>query len=359
MKNIILLATLFSNTLLASSMTTLKKVSGDHDRSSSIVTLTFDGRVDEKNTKIEAHSTFLDITLKGVMVAKSGSFVDLKGPYLTKAVMIQSDANTSSLRVFVTESADEIRKAVALDNLNDRILLTVDYGILAKNGFVRHLPKTTDTKAKDGLDRKVADSYATKVEPSSGPSNPITDRRLTIATVFSIAMLSLMGVVYFFKLKIRGRRLTSGGSKSIMRTLGTYALAPKQNLQLIEIGSEKILLGVTPDNISFLTKIGRESGSLQGTEYKSERTQESSTLLPSPKRPVSKKLQQKASVRKKAPRKNAKGKVTEPMAKATSDIATYDRQGLPKATNKDPSPTIDDVTNLIRRKLKDLPSIRE
>lgn len=360
MKKTVILAAIFSSSLWASSMPTLKKVSGDHDRSSSIVTLNFDGRVDKKNTNLEAHSTFLDLTLEGVMVSKSGSFVDLGGPYLTKAVMIQSDANTSSLRIFVTESADEIKKAIAIDNLNDRILLTVDYSMLAKNGFVRHLPKNSDINEKDRLDQKVADSPATKAAPVLGRPHPITDKRLTIATVFSIVMLLLMGVVYFFKMKVRGRSLSSSDSKSIMKTLGTYALAPKQNLQLIEVGSEKILLGVTPDNISFLTKIGRESASPHGTEPKNQNSRGPSALLPSPKsRHVSKKIQQKAPVKKKVARNNSKVKSSEPREKSSSNISTYDRKGLPKVVSQDPSPTIDDVTNLIRRKLKDLPSIRE
>lgn len=56
--------------------------------------------------------------------------------------------------------------------------------------------------------------------------------------------------------KIRG----VSGCGDLINILGTHYVTPKQRIALVDIAGEKIVIGITQDKISFLTKIkGREA----------------------------------------------------------------------------------------------------
>jgi flagellar biogenesis protein FliO len=56
----------------------------------------------------------------------------------------------------------------------------------------------------------------------------------------------------------------SGGEEPIsMKMLGSLALASRQKLSLIQVGDEKILIGVGPDSVTFIANVGRGEGRVQ------------------------------------------------------------------------------------------------
>jgi len=65
--------------------------------------------------------------------------------------------------------------------------------------------------------------------------------------------------------------LFSPGSKgdSLIRVVSSMHLAPKERIEVLEIEGERIVLGVTPGRISFLTKLDGLSGKSQGVNEKS------------------------------------------------------------------------------------------
>ncbi len=74
----------------------------------------------------------------------------------------------------------------------------------------------------------------------------------TIAMLF-IVLGFLILVLYLVKKFILPRGKTQGDT--LIKVLSTLHLSSKERVEVIEISGEKIVVGVTPGSISFLTKI--------------------------------------------------------------------------------------------------------
>ena len=79
----------------------------------------------------------------------------------------------------------------------------------------------------------------------------------TIAMLFLVLGL-LVCVLYFMK-----RFLFKGQDPKgnvFIKVVSSLHLSPKEKIQVIEVSGERIVLGITPGNISFLTKVGPTKG---------------------------------------------------------------------------------------------------
>ena len=79
----------------------------------------------------------------------------------------------------------------------------------------------------------------------------------TAAMLFLVLGLLVL-VLYLMKRMPFLKRGTQGDA--LIKVLSSLHLSPKERLELIEISGEKIVLGITPGNITLLTKIGNLSG---------------------------------------------------------------------------------------------------
>ena len=82
--------------------------------------------------------------------------------------------------------------------------------------------------------------------------NLITTGLKTLA-MLSIVLGVLMVVLYFVKRLIVFKRRIKGDL--FIKVLSSFHLSPKERIEVIEVSGERIVLGITPGNISFLTKI--------------------------------------------------------------------------------------------------------
>jgi flagellar protein FliO/FliZ len=74
----------------------------------------------------------------------------------------------------------------------------------------------------------------------------------------AIAMLFIVLGLMIFVLYLMRRFLLlrrRAGGDLFIKTLSSMNLSPKQKIEVIEILGEKIVLGITPGNIRFLTKL--------------------------------------------------------------------------------------------------------
>lgn len=79
----------------------------------------------------------------------------------------------------------------------------------------------------------------------------------TISVLFLVLSLLIL-VLYIMKRFLFLRR---GLKKDrFVKILSSLHLSPKERIEVIEISGERIVLGVTPNNISFLTKLGNIHG---------------------------------------------------------------------------------------------------
>lgn len=123
-----------------------------------------------------------------------------------------------------------------------------------------------------------------------------------------------------------------------IRALSTYNLAPKKNLTVLEVGGQKILLGVSSDQINYLTTLEDKT-----EKKKASVSQSFSELVQSPP-PKPNRAQVKKSTPK-APQKALPANPLKPVAQ---------KPPLQKMARND---ALEDVTSLIRKKLKNLPQI--
>jgi len=79
----------------------------------------------------------------------------------------------------------------------------------------------------------------------------------TLAMLFIVLGLLIL-VLYLIKRFLLLRRGAKGDR--LIKVLSSLHLSPKERIEVIEISGEKIVLGITPGNISFLTKIKEWDG---------------------------------------------------------------------------------------------------
>ncbi len=75
----------------------------------------------------------------------------------------------------------------------------------------------------------------------------------------TVAMLSLVlgvliGVLYLLKRVLNRRQ--GVGTAGIIRMVASFYLAPRQRVVLLEVAGEKVLIGVSAQHITWLSKIG-------------------------------------------------------------------------------------------------------
>jgi flagellar biosynthetic protein FliO len=76
----------------------------------------------------------------------------------------------------------------------------------------------------------------------------------TIAMLF-IVLSVLVLVLYMMKKFISPKGKDKG--ELIIKVVSSLHLSPKERVEVIEISGERIVVGITPGNINFLTKLSR------------------------------------------------------------------------------------------------------
>ena len=76
----------------------------------------------------------------------------------------------------------------------------------------------------------------------------------TLAMLFLVLGL-LVFVLYFMKRYLFKGRNPKGNI--LIKVVSSLHLSPKERIEVIEVSGERIVLGITPGNIRFLTKLRR------------------------------------------------------------------------------------------------------
>ena len=86
---------------------------------------------------------------------------------------------------------------------------------------------------------------------------------LKSASMLCLVLAVLIGVLFWVKRLLNTQG--SGHHRGYIKMLATYHLAPKERIVLLDVLGEKVLVGITPQHISCLTKI-EDDGTLTITE---------------------------------------------------------------------------------------------
>jgi flagellar biosynthetic protein FliO len=81
--------------------------------------------------------------------------------------------------------------------------------------------------------------------------------KLAIRAFFSLILVVLLLFALMFGLRWLQRHATPGGSQTgpTMQVCGALSLGPKKTLQIVQVGKQLLVLGVTDTSISLVTEI--------------------------------------------------------------------------------------------------------
>jgi flagellar protein FliO/FliZ len=306
----------------------------------SVVTIKLNRHFSGDKPQIEDHGTFFQLKIPDTTVIDSGHFYDGQSPYFKKVAAVQVEEDDALVRIFVSRKSADLMPALTLDLLDDRLMLFLDHAALEKAGVTDHIAK----KKEDLAAQVVA---ATKVEntipdPTSYSKNLTGGKlmdKLGIVTGF-LATIIVVAFAMFYLRGMFGRKAPQAKKAPVLKPIATYAIAPKHKLSLIQVGGQQILIGVSPNGISYLTTV------TESTPLPSAPLLEAATFNKTPY----------------ATQGNFK-KMLNPQPSAVnqrsfeSDDSFEKRPAKDKTKNEGIDKSIDDVTSLIRRKLRDLPTL--
>jgi flagellar biogenesis protein FliO len=400
--SLILLGFIYSAFAYAASLT-LESVVGESTEQSSLVQLAFNTKIgDENNVSIEDHGSFLQIVITGISVLNPGTFYDGNSPFIRKIAAFQIDEAKVGVRLFVTKDANLVKPAVTFDRLGKQLAIHLDHELIKQSHTPAPVPGVPsaeevieNTQIRKDIPDPAAETHGKKelIEVEKNQAKPTflnglisadgpLDAKLDAVAIFSaiILLVYLIG----WALKRHHLRKPSGSAQLEplqMKTLSTYAIAPKQSLKLIEIGSKKVLLSVSPDGINYLTSIENDNSNRnqQSISASHQSVNRPIQAMPTPPlqmtegraRTSNHLLTDETPRRKTNPTRSVKNRSTaskilddssEDGVRVSLNSSRTNKVGSQTRSHDDAdipaqSASIEDVTNLIRRKLKDLPKI--
>lgn len=246
----------------ASASLTLNSIQGETDNNTSFITIRLNQKPTWQDALIEDHGTFLQIALPNTFVAEPGKFYEGNSQYFKKMVAFQLNSKDAAVRVFVSEKASLVKASSKIDILNDLVVLKLDHTNLQKSLSEKSsssvdsvISSTEVNKSIPEPAKLIQDNNATPI--SSIGSNVIDLRsKLTGVSIFSGIMLLGLLIMYFLRPIFKKSRKQQISDIPMIKTLTTYPITAKQKLALIQVGNEKFLLAVSSNSVSFLSAVG-------------------------------------------------------------------------------------------------------
>lgn len=242
---------------------TLGAIDATSDDFKTVVTIRFDKKIGWEIPAFEDHGSFVQLIMPKTQVPKSGEFLEGNSPYIRKIAAFQVTNEDGGLRLFVSRDTPAIIKATTIEKLSDRIVMEIDHKLVEQNMSAAGA-SVAEVIEKTEVRHDVADPVATvqqnlKVkgeEPKSTETMGIDFKnKFTTVGIFSAVFIVGLLLLAFSKSLVKKKIKMRESDPYSIKTLANHVLSPKQKITLIQVAGEKILLGVTPDNISFLTNI--------------------------------------------------------------------------------------------------------
>ncbi len=394
------------STPAAPKLVTIGEIDGETDAKMTIVNVRLDKAPTAQTTfELQDHGSFLQLNLKDAIVPEPGKFFDGSNPYLPKIAVFQVGPNEAGVRFFASKNTAKIKQALSAEALGNRIMVTIDNakleGLLAQAPanvelvgppaeFAAKMPTAESIIAQTQVSKDIPEPAAlfkgdAKAIASAKLGSGGLDLRgkLINVSIFSGALLGLLGLTYLFKPYLRRKAQAKGFVQDVgitMKSLATLPLAARQKIQLIQVGNQQILLGIGPDSVTFLTTIaGGSPAAAVATaaaatpmathaipQSFSRMLSERSDALEMKQAPVLKKLpgnDPESLASPKAPERNAEtvklsgGRINVSVGEdGIKQVAPRKSKDLAKDDGEGQK-AIDDVTRMIREKLKTLRTI--
>ncbi len=321
----------------------LQNIESTISEDAATITLSFNEPVSERVFDLKEQDGFFQITMPNTLVLENNKFYDGKAPFLKKIAVYQVSPNSAVARIYVG--------AYDLSKSTKAILKTTMTG---KNAVVR-LPLSI-------FHKDVITPASTHEAPAKSPTLLLGDhdlefyiQRLGIFSIlFFASIFSFLSLKRFQKNKVFK---AAGDGNFKMKTLSQLVLSPRQKLCLIQVGSEQILIAVSPDQVTLMTRLANPDApknlaiaETDGTDHRRKIStyKRPEKFLDSLKQTMNG-IEGKAEIQQEF--------VEQPSAPEKKSIHyAIGDDGIADKT-KESKRAIDDITRLIREKLKALPQI--
>ena len=104
----------------------------------------------------------------------------------------------------------------------------------------------------------MADRFSLRIDNGKRGRDGMSELNLIGTGLRTVAMLSIvLGLLVLVLYLMKRFLFVNRGAKGdlLIKILSSLHLSPKERIEVIEISGEKIVLGITPGNITFLTKL--------------------------------------------------------------------------------------------------------
>jgi flagellar biogenesis protein FliO len=260
----------------------LGTVDGETFDQMTIINIRFNEKPEwESVPKVEDHGMFLQITLPNTLVNEPGKFFDGAPPHFPKIAIIQSTPQDAAVRIFTVQPASSVRDSSKTEILGNRLIMSLDHKklhtLLGSTGSENETqlvgppvpPKNANLTAESVIDSTkirtdiAAPSLLLKKENKSaslvgGGTDLGLGDKLTKVALFSGFMFFILICTWVAKPWLRKKKQIKDKDNNpilAFETVATMPLNPRQKLMVIQVGNDRILLGVGADSINFLTNL--------------------------------------------------------------------------------------------------------
>ncbi len=290
------------------------------------------------------HGNFLQFDLPNTMVTNPGQFQEGDGKIIAKIVAFQATEKDAAFRIFLLPNAPKDINLWRSDVLERQFIISV-----AHSGADAVIASTQVESDAGKMPSELLKPQDGKAASFAAFDNKLK-RNLKISTWFAVAGMFMIGFLYWLRPRMRLRKQPSRNvDEPLIRTLATQSLGHKQQLRLIEAAGEKILLSITPTGIQFLTTLSQPS---------------SQPMLPASFMQAMAAAPQRALPEQSAG--NESGQSFTPPQRTNLEMRTPTKNEKPQrkivqsnapAKDKASTQSVNDVTKMIRERLKNLPQI--
>ncbi|MFK7873732.1 MAG: flagellar biosynthetic protein FliO [Oligoflexales bacterium] len=320
---------------------TLQKIFDKSTEDHFMISLKLDQPAPWTSLNLENHGSFLQLRLPDSMTMNPGQFQDIQGPYISKIATFQPDPATIIVRFFLRphqSNADEIAKATSVEVLGEHIIVSTEMTPEPKKIAAIPIPKLDTIPPIQTPAQKIIHS-----EPKSKKANIV--EALSRKVAIGIFLVMLLFTLFTAGHKFFRKKSNSGSNlPAQMQILNSINLSSKQKLTLVQVQDQKILISVSNDGIQVIPEFKDAVQNFGNVMHQPPKRQ----AIRNPEAPRRETLQPSHEEKK-----FKQSPSLDEIPESLSD------NSLPKTSSPEHSQeSVDDITKLIREKLRQYPGTR-
>lgn len=239
------------------------------------------------DNKITYREDFVQIEFSDAYVHPAKQWIEVEDGVVKNIFAYQFDDTTIRIRLFTYEKAENLKGRISLSPEDNKI--AIHYKVLSahENPPPHSPPAPTLSLPRlsyqgggkkgggemEGPTESVAESLEKANTPPIITSSAIPEEKslplagagdsglygpfFKMIMVLGVMVSLLVGLLYLFK-KFSWKKIGITDQNCSIRVVTSAYVGPKKSIALVDIGGERIVVGITPDHISFLTRLGRE-----------------------------------------------------------------------------------------------------